>query len=41
MRKKANKVKEVVYNAMKEGGSSSRTLDLLIDHVCGVGHSKV
>ncbi|KAK9058220.1 hypothetical protein SSX86_023060 [Deinandra increscens subsp. villosa] len=35
VRKRAEEVREGAYGAMKEGGSSSRTLDVLIDHVCG------
>ncbi|KAF5817344.1 putative flavonol 3-O-glucosyltransferase [Helianthus annuus] len=40
-RKRVKEVSECAYGAMKEGGSSSRTLDLLIDHVCGEGANKV
>ncbi|KAL4559704.1 hypothetical protein LXL04_031848 [Taraxacum kok-saghyz] len=35
VRKRVKEVKEMTYDAMKEGGSSWRTLDSLIDHVCG------
>ncbi|MFS7910708.1 putative flavonol 3-O-glucosyltransferase [Helianthus anomalus] len=41
VRKRVKEVSECAYGATEEGGSSSRTLDLLIDHVCGEGANKV
>ncbi|KAJ0614139.1 putative flavanone 7-O-beta-glucosyltransferase [Helianthus annuus] len=41
VRKRVKEVSKCAYGAMEEGGSSSRTLDLLIDHVCGEGANKV
>ncbi|KAI3802500.1 hypothetical protein L1987_30633 [Smallanthus sonchifolius] len=38
VRKRVEAVREVAYGAMKDGGSSTTTLDSLIDHVCGVAH---
>ncbi|KAI3773621.1 hypothetical protein L1987_48151 [Smallanthus sonchifolius] len=39
VRKRVEAVREVAYGAMKDGGSSSTTLDSLIGHVCGAVHS--
>ncbi|XP_023765011.1 UDP-glycosyltransferase 90A1 [Lactuca sativa] len=41
VRKRVKEVKESAYDAMKEGGSSWRTLDSLISHVCGHMHSTI
>ncbi|KAK1427621.1 hypothetical protein QVD17_16312 [Tagetes erecta] len=41
VKKKVKEVKESAHCAMKEGGSSWRSLEMLIDNVCGVMHSKV
>ncbi|XP_024972058.1 UDP-glycosyltransferase 90A1-like [Cynara cardunculus var. scolymus] len=38
VKERVMEVKEGAYDAMKEGGSSWRTLESLIDHVCGDMH---
>ncbi|KAI3737305.1 hypothetical protein L2E82_27302 [Cichorium intybus] len=41
VRKRVKEVKKSAYDAMKEGGSSWRSLDSLIEHICGYVHSTI